>query len=733
MLNEQLIERMLATFVYPLLLQPLVEYCNQLDASVDEDRFSFSDHPFGAIAVDLSDVQKSLIPLAGPAKAALLTLSIAFQYLSNRPLLRLMFTVLLHPLLPDTTKAPTVRGRLQVAATDPHTGTEYIRLDATTQDDDRTTYEFGTSNSTTKNNYSSSQHRQDDSTEACTFVLAPALKEVLEFRDGGDLGMLARTRPNPYRKAFLRFLGVPQDMSDLRDLAVCTLDSALAAFDQGGQFRGAILYGSDLRLGRQDDDVPADERNLESKEAYRDMDRDLGGSLQKSRPETSADSILKTNFVAEVVTAVCGAVATAHRIASDDWKFQYDEVAAHVLLLLIDRNPGALSTATTVLENRLQQASIAMASIPSSGLMPMGGSTALIPGAPGINMEDYEEQMYEAFLNAVFYDRVHPNERTPPLIEGFVSLKSAETPGPNGGLAVSVSRVNDLKENTSRVVGFLTKEQDEVLTQAFSDLVDTRRASGSVLIQLDAFVRLLRESINTLRGRKLSGIAIGENGAVESFDPMICRCQDVYANVSLRFCSFLFIPPPYVGPELGSIVDLSTSLALFCVCEVSPALAHYFNDEGVESEGITWQSLCLTFQNECLAFCRPVAPNEAKVIGFCDMERLSVEIDPSLPNATSAARRLGLVYTWFDTTPPPLFLFDTEPVHQDCDGGRNILSRIHPWRSRLDVWFENGDTVEQAYEIVTQQCFRAKRVRGQRIQHYLDPNKEQLQSSSTFW
>lgn len=724
---------MLATFVYPLLLQPLVEYCNQFDSAFDEDRFSFSENPLGGISADLSDVQKSLLPLAGPTKAALLTLSVVFHYLSNRPLLRLVFTVLLHPLLPDTTKAPTVRSQLQVATVDPKTGKDCIRLDAPSHDDDRTTYEFGTSTSNRREPSTRVDQPERSGDESCTFVLAPALAEVLEFRGGdNDLGLLMRTRPNPYRKAFLRCLSLPHELSDVRNLAVCTLDAALGVFNQGGRFRSAILYGSDLRIGRKnDDDVPLDELTMDSDEAYKSIDRGLGRS-NGERPETSASSILNTNYVNELTTAICGAVTAAHRFASDDWEIQYDKVAAHSLLLVTQRHPNALSQATRLLENRLQQTSVALAAIPSSGLMPMGGSTSLLPGAPSINEDDYEEQMYDAFLNAVFFDKVHPNEANIPISEGFVRSKDIKGLVPNGGLAVSVSLASDLKEMSSRVIGSLhRKEHSEAgLSETFADIVATRRESGQAFVQLNAFLRLLKERAADFGDTKLAGIVVAEDGTIASFD-QYSRCLEVYTNISPNFCKFLVSPPPTPTLQADLIVDLSTDLALYCVCEVSPALAHYFGGDGVESEGITWQSLCLTFHSDYLAFCRPVSPTEAKVIGFCDMERLSAELDPSLPNATTAARRLGLIYTWFDPTPPPLFLFDAEPTYEDCDGDRDILSQVLPWKSRLDLWFENGETVEQAYQIVTRHCFKAKRARGQRVQSFLDPNKESLQSS--FW
>jgi hypothetical protein len=251
-LNEQLVETMLATFVYPMLLQPLVIYCQRLSALVDEDRISFSEHPFGRISADLSDVEKTLIEVAGPAKAALFTLTSVFQFLSNRPLLRLLFTVLFHPLSPDSTSAPTVRSKLEVASADAK-GRPSIRLDVVRpiekpSSNDRTTYDFGTDPANRRRARSSSVFPVGGDHEACIFVLAPALAEVLEFR-GEDLSLIARTRPNPYRRAVLKCLTVPDDMSDVRELAVCMFDAALLSFH--GNFGSAILFGVDLKTLRR--------------------------------------------------------------------------------------------------------------------------------------------------------------------------------------------------------------------------------------------------------------------------------------------------------------------------------------------------------------------------------------------------------------------------------------------------------------------------------------------------
>ena len=124
-----MIEMMLATLVDPLLLQPLLLYYQRLTAAIDEDRFSLSDHPFGGISADLSDVDKTLLQVSTPAKSALFTLALVFNFISNRPLLRLLHTVLFHPLSPDSNSAPTVRSKLEVAEVD-HNGRNRIRLDA---------------------------------------------------------------------------------------------------------------------------------------------------------------------------------------------------------------------------------------------------------------------------------------------------------------------------------------------------------------------------------------------------------------------------------------------------------------------------------------------------------------------------------------------------------------------------------------------------------------------------
>jgi hypothetical protein len=713
-LNEQLIEMMLATFVYPLLLQPLVIYAQHLAAAIDEDRLSFSDHPFGGISLDMSDIAKSLIPVAGPAKAALFTLSSLFQCLSNRPLFRLVVTALFHPLAPDTSKNPTLRTKLQVATIDEH-GKDCIRVDRSSTTDERETYEFGTDIGDRRESNHDLATAEDDP-KACMFVLSPALAEVLEFRGGEDLGLLSRTKANPYRKALLACLKVPADMADVRKLAVCTFDGALSALSNCSH----ILYGTDLLHSAADDDTPLDELLMESKAVNDEHDRDLGISTGSGR---SAFSFSGRDFVVEVVAGLCNTVATAFRVSTSEWKLEYDEVAAHALLMATRQTPSALQATGRHLDALVRQAAKAVAAVPTSGLTPMGGTTALMPGAPDINADDFEERMFEAFLNAVFYDSIRPGRNNPITQDARQLKKFAYT---SNGYTVRVSQTSDAKEVADRISKFLLQVMEVRDYFGLDDLIDERRESASVWLKLDALQNLFLDlAANGWAARdvQFSGTVLAEGDLVTIDDFRFSR--SFFAELSGNAVSFLYWPPPPPPKEFrfakADYVDLTAHLAISCVCEVSGVLSQFFTNDGIEAEGVEWHPLLLVFVDTQLVFCHPsgAEENRAKIIASCDMERLTAERDP-VDNEASAAKRLSLGFKWFDLKPPPLFLFDAIPDFKE-DGP---FVEIYPFTSRLDVWLEHESAMRQAFTIMNHKIFGAKCVRGQRIKSFLDPNGE---------
>jgi hypothetical protein len=278
-LNEQAIEMMLATFVYPLLLQPLLLYFQRTEIP-DKVLYSdpLNDHSAGR-------GMKSGYPLvvgdssfiSAPAKSAFFSLAAVFYFITNQPLLRLLFGALFHPLAPDAAGEIVIRAKADVACIGPD-GNTTIRVDPLNAEGkiesptDRSTYLFGT---VTGEKYKSSHGYSDtiDDVETCVFVLSPALAEILESK-GDDLGLIARTRHNPYRKAIFKCFTLSHEF-DLRPLAVVAVDAAVNAFED--KFVADMLLGLDLK--RFKDNMPIDERKLDSKLARDIDDRDMGGPV----------------------------------------------------------------------------------------------------------------------------------------------------------------------------------------------------------------------------------------------------------------------------------------------------------------------------------------------------------------------------------------------------------------------------------------------------------------------
>jgi hypothetical protein len=305
-LNEQAIEMMIATFVYPLLLQPLLLYFQR---SPVPDKILFADplnnHTFGRDlkSESLSTSEKSLI--SAPTKSAFFSICAVFNFITNQPLLRLLFVALFHPLSPDTTGQTMIRAKADVACLAPD-GNLMIRVDQSdkktkTEKSDRSTYLFGTV--TGKKCLSSNTSYDPDDNDTCVFVLSPALVEVLEYRGEQEkVGVVARTRHNPYRKAIFKCLVLSREMSDLQPLAVLAIDAAVSVFEE--KFVSDILLGLDLK--KFADNMPIDERKSDSTWAHGMDDRDIGGSVvRESRQSLGAPVGGKIGFdhMGEVISS----------------------------------------------------------------------------------------------------------------------------------------------------------------------------------------------------------------------------------------------------------------------------------------------------------------------------------------------------------------------------------------------------------------------------------------------
>lgn len=247
-LNEQIIEMMLATFVYPLLLQPLLVYYQQLpDTSGEPPAIldPFSERALDRVTVDFNQIGRAPPQVTAPAKAAMFTLASVFHLITNRPLIRLLYTAVFHPLSPDISNETVVNAEGSVTRVDAN-GKKTIRVDGPVLKggDEKVTYPFGGKKSEASSLYVESEENQF---ESCIFVLSPALAEVLSY--SGQVRPLAtfKTRSNPYRLALLQCLEMPHHMADFRKLSVMTVDAALSLFD--GKFLSETLLGGDLGSG----------------------------------------------------------------------------------------------------------------------------------------------------------------------------------------------------------------------------------------------------------------------------------------------------------------------------------------------------------------------------------------------------------------------------------------------------------------------------------------------------
>jgi hypothetical protein len=722
-----MIEMMLATFVYPLLLQPLLLYSQRLAPLLESyGSQTTQDHPFQRFG-DFEGVEHNLATVSGPAKAALFTLASVFQFLTNHSLLRLLFTALFHPLSPDSTSAPTVRSTLE-EATIGADGKATLRLDEEDSHvglipDARTTYAFGKHSKTLRRDASDGR----ENAEECVFVLSPALAEVLEFR-GKDFALIARTRPNPYRQALLRFLDIPHEITGIRELSVCAMDAALSIFD--GKFLADILFGSDLKTFA--DDMPADERNLDSAYAHSDDDRGMGGAavvdsrhmaIQKKGGSVGSD------LTGEVVNALCASIVYATRTTSGPWKLDFDDLAAHALLCSIRKNGRAMMRASKSIENCRREMAAFIVERPDTIHSPMGGSALSLKGSPGINAPDYDEKMFGSIMNMFFFDYSDSPEMSP-VVEEFLRLKVSPDDEKRTECSLIIASQNDFDAMCNRIGKFLL---DDLEPNSDNAELQTTRSSAGSLLKVDALLTLARDLVDTggvaFKDTSFAGIAISPGGVMTNMKGSGIRelTRQIVCPISNDMNDALFAQMhddgEFVMPIPGSIIPLVGSPAIPCVCETPASAAHLFasEDSSVVAEGVTWQSLYLVFLRGYLVFAQPVegrAGGDGRVIAVSSLERLDVEQDSNSPtNNGSPARRLLLSHKDFNQTPPPLFLFDELPNQNEY----GPFFRNQTFTSGVDVWFEHQTAATHAYKVLATEMFKAKSERGRRMQEYLAP------------
>jgi hypothetical protein len=722
-LNEQTIEMMFATFVYPLLLQPLLLYFQRSPVTA-EVLFAdtLNDHSVGRDIKQSDATATERAIISAPAKSALFCLSAAFQFLTNPPLLRLLFTAVFHPLSPDAAGETMIRAKADVACIGPD-GKATLRIDRVDEngivkcETDRSTYVFGT---VTGRKEISGRRDRESNTETCVFVLAPALSEILDFK-GDDGGIVARSRHNPYRKAIFQCFTLSKEVSDLQALSVIAVDSAVSVPVFNESYLADILFGLDLKKYR--DNLPRDEQ-WKSHLAEPDLDdRGMGRPIAatvESRLSLGIPEGGKVGFdyMNEVVSSFKSCLMSAVPGGKGVWRLDYDMVAAHALLSSIRGSPDAIDAAYKAVDSRCRQSAAFLADAPM--VIDKYAQKRIqneIKDVAGEGKTRNDDLYYGAIMDMIFRGNKNFAE-SKPVIDDVMWLKEdLHSKEEDVDIYVSVSSIGSYNDVGARACSYSPLEQEEGDT-AFKNAVDSR----SALVKLDAFNALLGNLVlskGLFRNQKLGGFILKRPRWIVPSQEQ----NKIFAPVSQTFDNVIFgsdkTGSSYVDTKPGTVLSLVGKMAYPCVCEVPPSSAPLFSEAGakVVSQGITWQSLYLVIIGQSLVLAEPEkhSSGHGRVVTSCKLEHLIVDKDPDDARMDTSARRLIVVYDSTDLKAPGLFRFERPPKPRS-EGPFTCVQR---WRSSLDVWFEDSRAVQLAYSKVNQKIGESKAHRGHLIRRYL--------------
>ena len=713
-LNEQAIEMMLATFAYPLLLQPLLLYF-QRSPLPDEVLFAdpLNEHTAGRDLKYSTSGSEDKTSVSAPAKSALFTISSVFQLVTNQPLLRLLFTAIFHPLSPSVTGEVMIRAKADVAVLD-SSGNVTLRLDPMNSEGelftetDRSTYLFGSV--TGVKHRSAIPGLKKNGGSDCVFVLAPILAEILEFR-GESLDLVARARHNPYRKAIFKCITLSNDLSDLRPLAVMALESAVSSFDE--KFAADLMLGLDLK--KLSDENPLDERKDDSKWAHVLDDRDMGGpGSHDSRLSIGEPTGGKIGFdhTNEVLNSFRSSILYAVPCEQGTWKLEYDPAAAHALLCMVRGTPSAVQGGAKIADRRCRQAAAFLSDMPSN----IDDCVEVFESGKSLKSKA-EESRVGLVMDMGFQDKRRSDRKA--LVDDFLQLKSEHRSSGNYGQSVVVSMKGSFGELCKRASIFAPTS--EISGEA---AVENMKTSVSSWVKLDALSMLMKNlatanDSSILKGRKLGGFVSDEEGTIIStHEPSLIR-----SVASNEFCKIFFEKDAQVmaeQPRAGSVVGLVGNTAIPCVCEVQPNCAPLFSVAGakVVSEGITWQSLYLVVLDKYLLLAEPErnSSGDGRIVTSCPLEQLEVDKDPDdQVSMESTARRLIISYFDYGMKPPGMFFFEEEPKVQEI----GPFNKVVQWESTLDVWFEDDRAANHALGIIQGKINLHRAERGNRMRRYL--------------
>lgn len=202
-LNEQIVELILTTMIYPQLLQPLHSWLQY-----------YRETPRKSMAAAPLAISEQDSVMLSQATTALFFATIAFRTLTHKPTLNIIFTALCHPLTPHESKSYIVSRSFFPE--------KYMSY----EDDSMSSYDFRHDELVDR------PPLEDESSavvqsEKSLFILSPALFALFESNMNHFESDLIETKLNPYRSAFLTSLSLSNKFPLMSKVAAYLLDSML--------------------------------------------------------------------------------------------------------------------------------------------------------------------------------------------------------------------------------------------------------------------------------------------------------------------------------------------------------------------------------------------------------------------------------------------------------------------------------------------------------------------------
>jgi len=770
-LNEQAIEMLFATFVYPMLLQPLLLPLHRFSSSKNKTEegeeslvskkptitlqspmpFSTDDNDTDVIDQDdendnkaeatatpqsvkgeaTSDTPNS--PTAptstpddtssgnkqtysscdmdlSPSKTALFGLSVIFHTVSNPTFRHLLLTALLHPQSPEASGGVVITTPPQVT------------LPARSKTGDSGTSKFQLEVRSERNQERQSKDSEDfqQHVNVYTFGTEPGVAKDDDVDSGSSCVFILAP-------ALVDMLRNNTSLADgIKDMQITHPNT------RPNPYRAILMSsisGSDDMVSLQSlatAALHAAVSLVDGSIVQKIMFPGSTGHLTSNTLDPSNDDVVK-----ETLRCLCKGIVNTSVTYDGWWKIKFNTVAAKTLMDMIDDNHDCIRFVETIVGDIRIKAAEYLMTLPSllDGKSREGDSSSNTPNKKTGDRQHLDNWLLDRF----FFDQA--DKYTNSVVENVCYLKE------------HINDDSDAKEQYRYGIEVLTSISITTTSALLCEdtsvvdnmLVDTKStpfycaASWALAsLYLDAFcVKLSKMSsamvdteqseedgeVKNIPHRSLSYISATNSGDDDS------TVGRALAHISSKFAIAMLdegesSDKKTAAPVHGAAVGLVGKAAFPCVCEVSNAFSSLFTGRTcISNEGISWQSLYLVVVGKWAVLAEPGhggTGGEGRVITACRLACLAVKKDSSpLANNKTPARRLLVAHASLDPRPPSLFLVDSTTSRR---GGPSLGSNgLRLTRSRMDLWFEDANAANHACKVLSAKIAKARAKRGSRI------------------